>query len=121
MPRRGCSAASRTRPCRRRSCSNGCSRSRSASPTTSAASPRTMLTTDGLRAGRECAAAPLGGLAAPAGDRVARGGDAAEPGEEPEREHVQGWNPDPIQHVPSVARTLLTAYEAAQDVLPARV
>ena len=37
--RRGCSAASRRRPCRRRSCSSACSPSRSASPTTFAASP----------------------------------------------------------------------------------
>jgi len=67
---------------------------------------RTSPTTNGpLRAGRYCAAAPLGGLAAPARDRVARGGDAAEPGEQPERKHVQGRNPDPTQHAAERSET----------------
>src|SRR3954465_11714753 len=113
-PPLGYSAVSRRKRSRRRSCSSACSRSRSASPTTSAGSPRTSPTTRGrLRAGRDRAAAPLGGLAAPARDRVARGGDATEPGEQSEREDVEGGNPDPVQHLPSVARAPLRAYEGA--------
>lgn len=108
MPLRGCSAASPRRPFRRRNSSNACNRSRNASPRTSAGSPRTSRTRrglpgGGLRAGRDRGAAALRRLAAPARECIACGGDPAEPAEHPEREHVKRWNPDPTQHVPSVA------------------
>src|SRR6185437_8334647 len=107
-----CSVASRRKRCLRRSCSSGCSPSRSASPTTSAASPRTRRTKGALRAARDRAAAPFRRLAAPPRDRVAGGEDAAEPAEQPETDQVQGWDPDPTQHLPSVASGPLGPCEA---------
>jgi hypothetical protein len=72
----------------------------------------TSLSEDALGVGRDDGPAALSGLAAPARDRVAGGGDAPEPREQAEREYVEDRYPNPTQHVPSVARPLLGAYEA---------